>query len=85
MENKNEITLYVPDIGSSNHIKILQWNFKEGDDFKEDDELCDMMSDKATFSLEAPQNGKIKKILKQSQSEVKIKEPVAIVEIYRST
>ena len=79
---KKTIPLYVPNIGDSNKIKIIKWYIQEGDTFKENDELCDMVSDKATFSLEAPSSGKLLHILKKNNSVVSIKEQVAIAEIY---
>lgn len=61
MERK--IDLLVPDLGNTESIELIVWNFKVGDAFEEGDELCEMVTDKAAFSLEADQPGRIAEIL----------------------
>ncbi len=76
----NEIPLLVPDIGAFENIELVQWNIKEGDVVERDQELCELVTSKATFPLESPFKGKIKKILKPEGSKVNIGELLAILE-----
>ncbi|MFN3788130.1 MAG: biotin/lipoyl-containing protein [Sulfurihydrogenibium azorense] len=56
-------------------------NIKEGDIVEKDQELCELVTSKATFPLESPENGKIIKILKEKNSKVKIGEELALLEV----
>lgn len=78
---KKRITLLVPDIGEAEIIELVQWNIKEGDIVEKDQELCELVTSKATFPLESPENGKIIKILKEKNSKVKIGEELALLEV----
>ncbi|RME92593.1 MAG: hypothetical protein D6767_02860 [Candidatus Hydrogenedentota bacterium] len=75
------VDLTIPDIGDADSIELIQWNFKEGETFAEGDEICDLVTDKATFSLEAPSAGVIQKILIPAKSKVEIGQKAAILEI----
>lgn len=79
--NKKRVPLLVPDIGEAEEIELVQWNVKEGDSVKKDQELCELVTTKATFPLESPKDGIIVKILKEKNSKVKIGEELAILEI----
>ena len=76
-----KIILKVPDIGSCESIQLLKWNFSNNAQFNAGDELCDLISDKATFALEAPQSGKIIEILVTEKSTVQINDPLCTIEI----
>jgi len=56
---KNEIDLKIPDMGQSGVIQLVAWKINAGDNFVEGDEICDLITDKAAFSLEAPSSGKL--------------------------
>ena len=75
------IDLKVPDIGDSDSIQLVRWHKKSGDAFKENEEICDLISDKASFSLEAPQNGFLKKIIVKENTEVRVGQTVGQAEI----
>lgn len=75
------IDLKIPDIGDADEIELLKWNYQAGQTFSEGDELCDLITDKAAFSLEAPQKGKIIKIIVPERSKVKVGDVVAIAEV----
>ncbi len=61
----NRIELRVPDLGDSDSIELLSWNIAPGETFQAGDELCEMVTDKAAFSLEAPEPGTLDEILIQ--------------------
>ena len=50
----------LPDIGEGiAEAEIVAWHVKVGDTVEEDDQIADMMTDKATVEMEAPVTGKI--------------------------
>src|SRR5688572_11022936 len=50
----------LPDIGEGiAEAEIVQWHVKIGDEVKEDQQLADMMTDKATVEMESPVAGKV--------------------------
>ena len=62
------IELKIPDIGGNDGIELVKWNKKPGETFVAGDELCELVTDKAAFSLEAPQDGKLVEIYKKKKS-----------------
>lgn len=81
IHQKKQIPLMVPDIGDAEKIELVQWNINENDIVDENQELCELVTSKATFPLESPFKGKIIKILKQAGSIVKVGEELAIIEV----
>lgn len=50
----------LPDLGEGVvEAEIVEWHVKPGDVVKEDDNLCDVMTDKATVEIPAPHDGKV--------------------------
>ncbi len=75
------IELKIPDIGGNDGIELVKWNKKPGDTFAIGDELCELVTDKAAFSLEAPQAGKLVEILQQEKTHPKVGDLAARVEV----
>ena len=76
-QNTTLIDLRVPDFGGTDAIELVEWQVSIGDEFSKDQELCDFVTDKASFCLEAPQAGKIEEILSKNNSIVKAGDLVA--------
>lgn len=56
----SKYTFNLPDIGEGiAEAEIVKWHIKVGDVVAEDDQLADVMTDKATVEMEAPVSGKI--------------------------
>ena len=70
----------MPDIGDAEQIELVTWNVSEGDQVREGEELCELVTDKASFPLESPYKGKISKIEKKSGSVVKVGEVLLFLE-----
>ena len=52
-----------PDIGEGiTEGEIVKWFFKEGDEVKEDDVLCEVQNDKAVVEIPSPVEGTVKAI-----------------------
>jgi len=50
----------LPDLGEGVvEAEIVEWHVKAGDLVKEDDNLCDVMTDKATVEIPAPKDGTV--------------------------
>ena len=75
------IDLKIPDIGNSDSIQLIKWHKKDGDSFSEGEEICDLSSDKASFSLEAPQEGCLKEIIVKEKAEVCVGQVVGKAEV----
>ena len=56
----SEFTFKLPDLGEGTvEAEIAEWMVKVGDDVKEEDPICAMLTDKAAVELTAPVSGKI--------------------------
>lgn len=66
--------LNVPDIGDSDSIELVTWKVKAGDTVRKDQELCELVTDKAAFPLEAPFDGKVISLLRKQGDMVKVGE-----------
>jgi pyruvate/2-oxoglutarate dehydrogenase complex dihydrolipoamide acyltransferase (E2) component len=72
MTNKIEQNLYVPDIGKHDSLELLNWLIDEGCEFHCGQEICELVTDKAVFPLEAEKNGILTKIYTYAPAEVKV-------------
>jgi 2-oxoglutarate dehydrogenase E2 component (dihydrolipoamide succinyltransferase) len=68
----------IPAVGESiTEVQISEWIKAEGDTVKQDEPLAVIDSEKTTFDLPAPQNGRLLKILHQAGETVKVGAVVA--------
>lgn len=79
--SQNKITLKVPNIGETDDIEIVSWHKNENESFEKEEELCDLVTDKAAFSLEAPGKGLLIKQLVPKGAKVKVGDPLAQIEL----
>ncbi len=75
------IELKIPDIGGNDGIELVKWNKQPGETFSAGDELCELVTDKAAFALEAPQEGKLIEICIAEKAHPKVGQLAARVEI----
>lgn len=73
--------LSIPDIGDADTIELVKWHKKPGDKFQENDELCDLVTDKAAFSLEAPGPGEILEIYIKENSQVTVGQKAVLINL----
>ena len=53
-------TIRMPDIGEGiAEVEIVEWKVKVGDSVKEDQTLCDVMTDKAAVEVPSPVTGRV--------------------------
>src|SRR4051812_12202396 len=73
------IEMKVPTVGESiTEVTVSKWLVKDGDYVKQDQVLCELESDKATFELNAEKAGTVKLLAKEGDE---IKVGAAIVSI----
>jgi pyruvate dehydrogenase E2 component (dihydrolipoamide acetyltransferase) len=67
------VHLKLPELGEGVHEgELLKWKVKVGDVVKDDQVLCEIMTDKATVELPAPFRGKITELLAKEGEVVKV-------------
>ena len=61
--------IILPELGEGiSKATVACWHVKEGDRVLLGDEICEVATDKATFNVESPANGRLKSIdVKQGQ------------------
>jgi 2-oxoisovalerate dehydrogenase E2 component (dihydrolipoyl transacylase) len=71
----------LPDIGEGiAEAEIVAWHVKVGDEVKEDQQLADMMTDKATVEMESPVAGKVLEIAGEVGDQIPIGSVLVVFE-----
>ncbi|HEX5397975.1 MAG TPA: 2-oxoglutarate dehydrogenase complex dihydrolipoyllysine-residue succinyltransferase [Verrucomicrobiae bacterium] len=80
------IELKIPEVGESiTEVQITEWLKSEGDEVEEDESVAVIDSEKTTFELPSPNNGRLTKILRSAGDMVKVGEVVAKIETRRES
>jgi 2-oxoisovalerate dehydrogenase E2 component (dihydrolipoyl transacylase) len=71
----------LPDIGEGiAEAEIVAWHVKVGDTIEEDQQIADMMTDKATVEMESPVAGKVLELAGEVGDQVPIGSVLAVIE-----
>src|SRR4030095_16558039 len=71
----------LPDIGEGiAEAEIVAWHVKVGDEVAEDQQLADMMTDKATVEMETPVAGKVVELAGEVGDQIPIGSVLAVIE-----
>src|SRR5438045_6235432 len=71
----------LPDIGEGiAEAEIVAWHVKVGDQIEEDQQLADMMTDKATVEMESPVAGKVVQLAGEVGEQIPIGSILAVIE-----
>src|ERR687889_2446279 len=71
----------LPDIGEGiAEAEIVAWHVKIGDKVEEDQQLADMMTDKATVEMESPVAGKVLEVAGEVGDQIAIGSPLVVLE-----
>jgi 2-oxoisovalerate dehydrogenase E2 component (dihydrolipoyl transacylase) len=71
----------LPDIGEGiAEAEIVAWHIKVGDDVAEDQQLADMMTDKATVELESPVSGRVVELAGEVGDQIPIGSTLVVLE-----
>lgn len=74
-------TFKLPDIGEGiAEAEIVAWHVKIGDTISEDQQIADMMTDKATVEMESPVAGKVLELAGEVGDQVPIGSVLAVIE-----
>ncbi len=63
MDERTEVRL--PDLGEVEEVTVTAWLRQEGDTIEEGDDLLEVETEKTTFVVEAPQSGRLVRIVKK--------------------
>ena len=71
----------LPDIGEGiAEAEIVAWHVKVGDRIEEDQQIADMMTDKATVEMESPVAGKVVQLAGEVGDQIPIGSVLAVIE-----
>src|SRR5687768_18610799 len=71
----------LPDIGEGiAEAEIVAWHVKVGDQVAEDQQIADMMTDKATVEMESPVSGKVLEIAGEVGDQIPIGSVLIVLE-----
>jgi len=71
----------LPDIGEGiAEAEIVAWHVRVGDEIREDQQIADMMTDKATVEMESPVAGKVIELAGEVGDQVPIGSVLAVIE-----
>ena len=78
-----DFTVTLPSLGddAGNEAQVSFVYVKPGDPVKENDDLVEMVTDKATFNVPCPKAGKIKQMRIKEGDTVKVNDPICDMEI----
>jgi len=81
MAERFEVRL--PELGedAGDTATVSYWQVEVGDTVAEEDDLVEMTTDKAVFSVPSPVSGKLVEIVAQEGEEVKVGDLLAIIEV----
>ncbi len=69
--------LKLPELGEGVHEgELVKWRVKPGDTVKDDQPICDIMTDKATVELPSPFHGKVTELLAKEGDTIKVGQAV---------
>ena len=75
-------TFNLPDIGEGiAEAEIVSWHVKIGDRIEEDDQIADMMTDKATVEMESPVTGKVVAVAGEVGDVIAIGSMLVVIEV----
>ena len=77
-----ELPLSVPDIGDAEKIELVTWNVRTGEHVEPGQELCELVTDKAAFPLEAPRSGTVLEIKRAAGDLVAVGDTLLILQPY---
>jgi pyruvate/2-oxoglutarate dehydrogenase complex dihydrolipoamide acyltransferase (E2) component len=78
-----DLTVTLPSLGedAENAAKVSFVYPEVGDTVEEGEDLVEMVTDKATFNVPAPQGGSVAKILVEEDQEIAVGDPLVILTI----
>jgi len=77
-----DIEVRLPELGDDapNEATISFFMVAEGESIGKDDDLVEVLTDKATFNVPSPMSGKVKRICAKEDDVVKVGDILAVIE-----
>jgi pyruvate/2-oxoglutarate dehydrogenase complex dihydrolipoamide acyltransferase (E2) component len=73
--------IILPELGEGvKKATVACWHAKVGDQVTKGDEILEVVTDKATFNIEAPASGRLKSILVEDGKESPVGEVLGVIE-----
>ncbi len=74
----NEVRL--PDLGEVDEVTIVAWLKEEGKPLKSGEDLVEVETEKTTFVIDAPRDGRLKRIVKKEGEKAYLNDLLAEIE-----
>jgi len=82
MTKENNMEFRLPELGEGvTEGELIKWKVKEGDTVKDDQPICEVMTDKATIEIPSPFSGKIKQLVAKEGEIVKVHQLMVVAEV----
>lgn len=76
----------LPDIGEGlTEGEVVKWHVQEGQNVKENDPLCNVLTDKAEVEIPSPKSGKISKLMAKPGEKIQVHAPLVVFELEGSS
>lgn len=73
-------TICVPELGEDiKQATVVEWHVRVGDHVQEDDDIVELVTDKATFNVAAPASGVLKEIKVPAGNDVEIGAVIGVI------
>jgi len=72
--------VYLPNLGEIDEVTVVAWLKKEGETLKADEALLEVETEKTTFVIEAPQAGRLVRIVKKKGEKARLDALLAEIE-----
>ena len=78
----SRVEFALPDLGedAGNEATVSFWYFEEGEQVTKDEDIVEMVTDKATFNVPCPVTGKVVEIRVADGAKAKVGDVLAIIE-----
>ncbi|TGK18888.1 hypothetical protein EHO61_08200 [Leptospira fluminis] len=74
-----DFELITPDLGDTDKIELVRWNARPGETVEVGQEVCELVTDKASFPMESPIKGVLSDIFKDKGSIVSKGEILGVI------
>jgi pyruvate dehydrogenase E2 component (dihydrolipoamide acetyltransferase) len=70
----------LPDLGEVDEVTVIAWLNEEGEALKEGEDLVEVETEKTTFVIDAPRDGRLKRIVKKEGEKAHLNDLLAEIE-----
>ena len=74
------VEVRLPDLGEVNEVTIIAWLKEEGESLKAGEDLVEVETEKTTFVIDTPRDGRLKRIVKKEGEKAHLNDLLAEIE-----